>query len=55
MHTRGKGSTKNPTPQGVLAAQRVEHSTGVTKIVGSNPDWDSDFSVALFPVAKRIA
>ena len=30
------------------------HPTGVTKIVGSIPAQDSDFSVALSPVAEQL-
>lgn len=36
-------------PPRVLVAQWVEHPTGVTEVVGSNPDLDSDCSVVLSP------
>ena len=51
-----KNLDKQPSSPGVPVAQRLEHPTSITEVVGSIPAWDSDFfSVVLSPVAKQLA
>ena len=49
-----KSPVNGLAPFRVLVAQLVEHSSGVRKVVGSNPIGDSDFFPSLFMCVSTI-